>query len=69
MVLMGTTDSTALILKAAEKLSLTSRFTWIAGSVGGDANTLLALGVKPATIDGITPQASSQMLRMQLMSM
>ena len=52
MVLMGTTDATALILKAAEKLSLTSRFTWIAGSVGGDANTLLALGVKPATIDG-----------------
>jgi len=52
MVLMGTTDSTALILKAAEKLSLTSRFTWIAGSVGGDANTLLALGVKPATIEG-----------------
>ena len=52
MVLMGTTDSTALILKAAEKLSLTSRFNWIAGSVGGDANTLLALGVKPATIDG-----------------
>jgi len=33
-------------------LSLTSRFTWIAGSVGGDANTLFALGVKPATIDG-----------------
>jgi ABC-type branched-subunit amino acid transport system substrate-binding protein len=53
MVLMGTTDSTALILKAAEKLSLTSKFTWIAGSVGGDANTLLALGVKAATIDGI----------------
>lgn len=52
MVLMGTTDSTALILKAAEKLSLTSRFTWIAGSVGGDANTLLALGVKPTTIEG-----------------
>ena len=52
MVLMGTTDSTALILKAAEKLSLTTRFNWIAGSVGGDANTLLALGVKPATIDG-----------------
>lgn len=52
MVLMGTTDSTALILKAAEKLSLTSRFTWIAGSVGGDATTLLALGVKPTTIDG-----------------
>jgi len=52
MVLMGTTDSTALILKAAEKLSLTSRFTWIAGSVGGDATTLLALGVKPATIEG-----------------
>ena len=53
MVLMGTTDSTALILKAAEKLSLTSRFTWIAGSVGGDANTLLALGVKPTTIEGV----------------
>ncbi len=52
MVLMGTTDSTALILKAAEKLSLTSKFTWIAGSVGGDATTLLALGVKPATIEG-----------------
>ena len=52
MVLMGTTDSTALILKAAEKLSLTTRFNWIAGSVGGDANTLFALGVKPATIDG-----------------
>jgi ABC-type branched-subunit amino acid transport system substrate-binding protein len=52
MVLMGTTDSTALILKAAEKLSLTSRFTWIAGSVGGDANTLLALGVKPTTLEG-----------------
>ena len=52
MVLMGTTDSTALILKAAEKLSLTTRFNWIAGSVGGDANTLLALGVKPTTIDG-----------------
>jgi len=53
MVLMGTTDSTALILKAAEKLSLTSRFNWIAGSVGGDANTLLALGVKPTTIEGV----------------
>jgi branched-chain amino acid transport system substrate-binding protein len=53
LVLFGTTDSTATILKAAEKLSLVSKFTWIAGSVGGDANTLLALGVKPATINGI----------------
>jgi len=52
LVLFGTTDSTAIILKAAEKLSLVSKFTWIAGSVGGDANTLLALGVKPATING-----------------
>jgi ABC-type branched-subunit amino acid transport system substrate-binding protein len=52
LVLFGTTDSTAVILKAAEKLSLVSKFTWIAGSVGGDANTLLALGVKPATING-----------------
>ncbi len=52
LVLFGTTDNTALILKAAEKLSLVSKFTWIAGSVGGDANTLLALGVKPATING-----------------
>jgi len=53
LVLFGTTDNTATILKAAEKLSLVSKFTWIAGSVGGDANTLLALGVKPATINGI----------------
>jgi len=53
LVLFGTTDSTAIILKAAEKLSLTSKFTFIAGSVGGDANTLLALGVKSTTIDGV----------------
>ncbi len=53
LVLFGTTDSTATILKAAEKLSLTTKFTFIAGSVGGDANTLLALGVKSTTIDGI----------------
>jgi branched-chain amino acid transport system substrate-binding protein len=52
LVLFGTTDTTATILKAAEKLSLVSKFNWIAGSVGGDANTLLALGVKPATING-----------------
>ena len=52
LVLFGTTDSTATILKAAEKLSLVSKFNWIAGSVGGDANTLLALGVKPTTING-----------------
>jgi branched-chain amino acid transport system substrate-binding protein len=53
LVLFGTTDSTATILKAAEKLSLTAKFTFIAGSVGGDANTLLALGVKSTTVDGI----------------
>jgi branched-chain amino acid transport system substrate-binding protein len=53
LVLMGTTDTTATILKAAEKLSLTTKFNWIAGSVGGDATTLLALGVKSTTIDGI----------------
>jgi ABC-type branched-subunit amino acid transport system substrate-binding protein len=53
LVLFGTTDSTAIILKAAEKLSLTTKFTFIAGSVGGDANTLLALGVKSSTVDGI----------------
>ena len=53
IVLMGTTDTTAVILKAAEKLSLTTKFNWIVGSVGGDANTLLALGVKSTTIDGI----------------
>ena len=53
LVLFGTTDTTATILKAAEKLSLTNKFTFMAGSVGGDANTLLALGVKATTIDGI----------------
>jgi ABC-type branched-subunit amino acid transport system substrate-binding protein len=53
IVLFGTTDATAIILKAAEKLSLVSKFTWICGSVGGDANTLLALGVKSTTIDGV----------------
>ena len=52
LILFGTTDVTANILKSAEKLNLVSRFTWIAGSVGGDANTLLALGVNPATING-----------------
>jgi len=52
LILFGTTDTTATILKAAEKLDLVSKFTWLAGSVGGDANTLLALGVKPATING-----------------
>jgi len=53
LILFGTTDSTATILKAAEKLSLTNKFTFIAGSVGGDANTLLALKVKSTTVDGI----------------
>ena len=52
VVLFGTTDATATILKAAEKLDLTTKFTWYAGSVGADANTLLALGVKATTIDG-----------------
>jgi ABC-type branched-subunit amino acid transport system substrate-binding protein len=53
LVLMGTTDTTATILKAAEKLDLTTKFNWIVGSVGGDATTLKALGVKSTTIDGI----------------
>ena len=53
LVLMGTTDTTATLLKAAEKLSLTTKFNWIVGSVGGDANTLLALGVKSTTIAGV----------------
>ena len=53
IVLFGTTDTTATILKAAEKLALTNKFTFMGGSVGADANTLLALGVKATTIDGI----------------
>ena len=53
LVLFGTTDVTAGILKAAESLDLVSKFTWIAGSVGGDANTLLALGVKATTLTGV----------------
>ena len=53
IVLFGTTDVTATILRAAESLDLVSKFTWIAGSVGGDANTLLALKVKSTTIDGV----------------
>lgn len=53
LILFGTTDTTATILKAAEKLALTNKFTFMAGSVGGDANTLLALGVKATTVDGI----------------
>lgn len=53
LVLFGTTDTTATILKAAEKLALTSKFTFMAGSVGADANTLLALGVKATTVDGV----------------
>ena len=53
LVLFGTTDVTAGILKAAESLDLVSKFTWIAGSVGGDANTLLALGVKATTMTGV----------------
>jgi len=53
LVLFRTTDVTATILKAAEKLELTKKFTFLAGSVGADANTLLALGVKSTTVDGI----------------
>ena len=53
LVLFGTTDTTATILKAAEKLSLTNKFTFLAGSVGADATTLIALGVKTTTVDGI----------------
>jgi ABC-type branched-subunit amino acid transport system substrate-binding protein len=53
IVLFGTTDTTATILKAAEKLALTNKFTFLAGSVGADANTLLALGVKATTVDGV----------------
>ena len=53
LVLFGTTDVTATILKAAEKLELTKKFTFLAGSVGADANTLSVLGVKPTTIDGV----------------
>jgi ABC-type branched-subunit amino acid transport system substrate-binding protein len=53
LILFGTTDTTATILKAAEKLSLTSKFTFMGGSVGADANTLLALGVKATTVDGV----------------
>jgi len=53
LVVFGTTDVTAGILKAAESLDLVSKFTWIAGSVGGDANTLLALGVKATTMTGV----------------
>ncbi len=53
LILFGTTDTTATILKAAEKLALTNKFTFMAGSVGGDANTLLALGVKATTVDGV----------------
>jgi ABC-type branched-subunit amino acid transport system substrate-binding protein len=53
LVLFGTTDTTATILKAAEKLALTDKFTFMGGSVGADANTLLALGVKATTVDGV----------------
>ena len=53
LVLFGTTDTTATILKAAEKLALTNKFTFMGGSVGADANTLLALGVKATTVDGV----------------
>ena len=53
IVLFGTTDTTATILKAAEKLSLTNKFTFLAGSVGADATTLLTLGVKTTTVDGV----------------
>lgn len=53
VVLFGTTDVTAALLKAATDKGVADKFTWYAGSVGADANTLLALGVKPTTIDGV----------------
>ena len=53
IVLFGTTDVTAALLKAAEDADVVKSFTWYAGSVGADANTLLALGVKSTTIDGV----------------
>jgi ABC-type branched-subunit amino acid transport system substrate-binding protein len=53
VILFGTTDVTATVLKAAEDLNLVGKLTFMAGSVGGDANTLLTLGVKPTTIDGL----------------
>ena len=54
VVMMGTTDVTAVILKAADSLQLVSKFTWIAGSVGGDANTLVrGFGVAPSVINGV----------------
>jgi len=53
LVLNTTADVSATILKAAESLKLEKKFTWIIGSVGGDSNTMLFLGVSPATIDGV----------------
>ena len=40
-------------IKAATDAGVEKSFTWYAGSVGADANTLLALGVKSTTVDGI----------------
>jgi ABC-type branched-subunit amino acid transport system substrate-binding protein len=53
VVLFGTTDVTAALLKAATDKGVANKFTWFAGSVGADANTLLALGVKSSTVDGV----------------
>ncbi len=53
VVLFGTTDVTAALLKAATDKGVANKFTWYAGSVGADANTLTALGVKATTIDGV----------------
>jgi ABC-type branched-subunit amino acid transport system substrate-binding protein len=53
IVLFGTTDVTATLLKAATDAGVEKSFTWYAGSVGADANTLVALGVKSTTIDGV----------------
>jgi len=54
LIMMGTTDVTATILKAADSLKLVSKFTWIAGSVGGDATSLIAgFGVPASVVNGV----------------
>jgi ABC-type branched-subunit amino acid transport system substrate-binding protein len=53
VVLFGTTDSTGYLLKALENAGKVGTYDFVVGSVGGDANTLLALKVEPATMNGI----------------
>ena len=54
LIMMGTTDVTATILKAADSLKLVSKFTWIAGSVGGDSTSLIAgFGVPTSVVNGV----------------